>query len=116
MYINDIEKMISSYKGLMGVTSWLYYEEFSVFIRITKHLLHGDFCETIDISNISVHSEYQKQGVFKQFLADIESLAVEHNKVVYVESILNDHLLNYLVKKDYTITDYESKNAFKKFK
>lgn len=117
MYINDIENMIMEYKGFRGVISWLHYEHFKVYIRITKRMIAGSIEDTIDISSIEVDENYRHQGLFKKFLLDIEDLALKHNKIVYIESILNEDIIIHLKKKDYILTDIDTTpNAFKSFK
>lgn len=117
MHIKDIENMIIEYKGFRGVISWLYYEHFKVYIRITKRMIAGSIEDTIDISSIEVDERNRHQGIFKQFLVDIENLARKYRKIVYIESILNDDIIIHLKKKDYIFTDIETTpNAFKSFK
>jgi hypothetical protein len=117
MHVNDIENMIMEYKGFRGINKWLDYEHFRVYIRVTKRMIADSIEETIDISSIEVSEQYRHQGLFKNFLIDIENLAQKHKKNIYIESILNEDIITHLKKKNYVLTDTETTpNAFKSFK
>lgn len=75
---------------------WLYATDGQLYIRITQHAINGEFLPTIDVSNIEVCEDCQGKGIFKQLLDTIETIAQEHNRHVFVESVLNDMLLDVL--------------------
>jgi GNAT superfamily N-acetyltransferase len=75
---------------------WIYAEDGQLYIRITKHAVNGEFVPTIDVSNVEVFEEFQGKGIFKQLLDTIETIAQQHNRHVFVESVLNDMLLDVL--------------------
>lgn len=115
IFVSTLKNMIERYKGVLGVTEWIDCDKFKIFVRVTKRLIEKEITETIDISNIVVYDEYQNTGVFKEILSSIKTLASEYNKVIYVESIQNPILVNYLKKEGFTFDGYDfCPNAFKR--
>lgn len=75
---------------------WIYADDGQLYIRITKRAINGEYVPTIDVSNVEVFEEFQGKGVFKKLLDTIEAIAKQHDRHVFVESILNDMLLDVL--------------------
>lgn len=109
-----LEEMLNKYNGTFGINEWVYTEKFQIYIRVTKHLINENVFPTIDISNVSVYEEYQRQGIFKAILNTVENLAQQHQKIVYVESIQSEHLEAFLARQGYTFFgSHYCPNAYK---
>lgn len=78
------------------ISDYVGNEHLVSYIRVTKRYINGDFHSTLEIANVTVDEDTQHQGVFKNFLKLIEDLADEYGRTVYIESVLNDILIDKL--------------------
>lgn len=81
---------------------WVGAEEGKVYVRVTTRVINGQTCPTIDVASVEVEREHEGKGVFKSLLAVAEEKAAQHSRVVFVESVLNDVLLQVLPRYGYT--------------
>ena len=94
-----IKQNINNTKGF-NLNQWFSNEQIQIYIRcIPKRLINGQFISTIDIANVSVEEEYQGQKIFTNLLNFIETEF--NNTPIFVESILNNRLEEFLIKRNY---------------
>lgn len=75
----------------------------SAFHRTKRYLIKlGGLVSTLEISRIMVEDEYQQRGYFTRFLNAFEKIAAEEKRHVYIESVLNDFMIDMLLKRGYT--------------
>lgn len=94
---------------------WFNIREYHLdaYIRITKRFINGVFYDTLEIANVKVDEDYRDMGYFSMFLDEIEHLAFEYDRVVYIESIINPVLKDYIRKCKYD-EDSRDENSFYK--
>lgn len=91
-------------------------DDFTAYIRVTKRYIDG-MRSTIDIGNVEVLEDVQQKGIFKEFLKIIERLAEKYGRMVYIESVLNELLLDKLPEYGYTMVPNSVPPSFyKEFK
>lgn len=85
------------------INLWYAFEDLhlNVYIRLTSRMIEGVVTQTLDLASVEVEEEFQGKGFFTQFLDGIEALAKTHNRVIYVESILNSFLPEVLRRRGY---------------
>lgn len=83
---------------------WLENEKdgYKVYLRITTRHINGQRRESIDLATIEVLPEFQRRGIFSAILAACESEAKRRGAVVFVESVLNDIVVDKLLKEGYS--------------
>ena len=81
--------------------TWVYGDEGQVYIRVTKRVLNGNLHHTIDVATVDVDEEYQGKGVFRSLLQAVEEFAAQHERSVFLESVLNEQLLDVLPRYGY---------------
>lgn len=101
--MNKIETELKKFLESRGDRDWLYSQELEVYVRkglrripdLGKTGLHT----TLDIANIQVYEEYQRQGYCRRFLDLAEKTCPF--AAVFVENVLTPHLARHLVKRGY---------------
>lgn len=94
----------------------------TVYMRRGGHAIDGKFCTCLDIANITV--DEPGNGVFTEFLTKIEQeikMKIDRQnscKYIFVESIMNPRLADYLKRRGYKTTQDSielSPNMYKEF-
>lgn len=83
---------------------WLQADKMEVYVRKAVHVVQGMKASScFDIANIQVHPDFQNQGVFSSWLAYVEEAlrGNEQFELIFVESILNPHLIQMLGRRGY---------------
>lgn len=76
--------------------TWLKVAGAKVYVRKTKRHINNVYVDTFTIASISIDKQYQNKGIFKAFLQSVFISNKDNNKVIYIESVLNNILANYL--------------------
>ena len=97
---------------------WLRIDKhyLNVYVRITERCLNGIMHRTLDVATVEVDRRHQCQGHFTNFLTEIEKLAEEYRRVVYVESICRDFLFDFLDRRGYKVMTPDTRSLAKSFK
>jgi len=97
---------------------WIKLPEYhiEVYYRKTQRFIQGEKTFTIDLANFNIDENFQGQGFFTRFLEKIEQLADEFNLVVFVESIFNKRLYDFLLKRGYVIANKELPDSLARIK
>lgn len=105
----DIEAFLATNRR----NGWIESEGMKVYVRNRTRAFNGVFHQVLDIANVEV--ELRGHGVFTAWLKEAEAAAARHGMhAVYVESIINPRLLQFLAAKGYFITaEYLTPNAHK---
>jgi hypothetical protein len=64
---------------------------------------------------VKVDERYRGRGYFARFLSHIEELGSKYDRIIYIESIINPILRNYVSKLDYIKDGINDNSFFKKF-
>lgn len=72
-----------------------------VYVRVTSRLLWPRrwkkfrVFNTIDLASIDVETNFRRAGVFKSVLSELQLIAQETARPLYVENVMNEHLLSF---------------------
>jgi GNAT superfamily N-acetyltransferase len=77
-----------------------------VYVRSSQRYIGNKLVNAFDIASISVDEDWQHRGVFSAFIARVENIARDRGAVVYVESVLNPILSDFLRRKGYSELTY----------
>ena len=73
----------------------------TAYVRRTTHLIDGQWVKAFTMASVTVDEKQRGQGVFTCLMREIEALAAEEGRAVYVESVLNDRLWSWLLSQEY---------------
>ena len=84
--------------------AWLDEPNMKVYVRRSIRYLADipNLSPCLDIASIEVDEDHRGNGVFTAFLDRFEQEAKKLNRVVFVESILEPRLYQYLLTRGYT--------------
>lgn len=83
--------------------TWIYERDIKVYVRRSTRYIDGNSVLCLDIASVEVLEKRRGQGLFKAFLNRVEKAAAAMNREVFVESILEPRLLQFLLKRNYTL-------------
>lgn len=86
---------------------WFYLEDINLYLRKSKRMIEGELTFCVDIASVSV--EHKGQGEFSRFLDWLISNYSE-SSVIFVESVLENRLNNFLERKGFKRTQGEDNN------
>ncbi len=75
------------------------------YVRQTIRRYNAKDVNTLEIGNVTVEEEKQRQGEFSRFLEAFIELAKERKRAVLVECVHNPHLAKYLLRKGFDAID-----------
>lgn len=94
---------------------WVYGTEGKVYIRTTQRMTSpGQIQPTIDLATVEIDEEFQNQGVFKQILQLVEHKAMQYNRTVFLENVINEVLIQPLQNYGYTMLEESFPPSFVK--
>lgn len=90
---SEIDKFLESkYRNV-----WLIADPVRVYVRKSQRLLDGKNVKSFDMANVEVDPEYWRRGCMKMTIETILRKSAENGfDIVYVESVLNKHVSEYL--------------------
>lgn len=83
--------------------TWIYERDIEVYVRRSNRVIDGNLVSCLDIASVEVRENRRGQGLFKAFLHRFEVEAAKMNRRVFVESILEPRLLQFLLKQNYIL-------------
>lgn len=83
--------------------TWIRERDINVYVRRSNRIIDGNLVSCLDIASVEVNEKRRGQGMFKSFLNRVEKAAASMDREVFVESILEPRLLQFLLKRDYTL-------------
>lgn len=91
--------------SLLPSNRWFEIDNLNIYLRVTKRVINTpEFIATIDIASVTaISEEYMGQGRFTNLLSHIEN--TYPNICIYVESVLNEWFLNFLISRGYKLVD-----------
>lgn len=85
---------------------WLNLPKIKVYVRKSKRIIDGKIINFFDIASVEVSKTSQKKGVFTKFL---QSLLIDYpEQNLYIESILNPILFDFLERYKFKIHNKEN--------
>lgn len=82
--------------------------DWEIYVRRTRHAIHGQIYPTIDLATIGVKPPLRRQGIACRIIEIIEQEAVRQGSIVYVENVINPNLELYLRRRGYQGVDYDN--------
>jgi len=97
--------------------NWLRIEKYhlNAYIRVTDRYLGGFIVPTLDIATVDVDKEHQHQSNFTAFLTECEALAKEFMRTIYIETIVNGTLFEFLKRRGYEVKTSDFRSLCKTF-
>lgn len=91
--------------SLLPSNRWFKIDNLNIYLRVTKRVINApEFIATIDIASVSAISDkYMGQGRFTNLLSHIEN--TYPNVCIYVESVINESLINFLISRGYKLVN-----------
>lgn len=80
---------------------WIAEKNIRVYIRRSVRYINGKMVPALDIGSVEVDEDKRGQKVFTRFLTRFEAAAKALQRIVYVESILEPRLYDFLLKNGY---------------
>jgi len=81
--------------------AWIKEPHINVYVRKTFHYISKNKYPFLDLANVGVKEKFRGKGIFKAFLKQFENEAKKSNRGVYVESIQEIRLEEFLKKNGY---------------
>lgn len=83
--------------------AWIDYGPLSIYVRKGIHSIGKEYKDTFDLANMHISDDRKKrQGTFTKFLEMVEENV---DVPVYVENILNEWMIDFLIERGYNIVD-----------
>lgn len=60
----------------------------SVYMRKARRSFSGQMWTCLDVATIRIEKRYRRKGIFKRFLANLESMQLEQD-AIYVENVMD---------------------------
>lgn len=87
---------LSEFMDSPRTNDWLQIGDMLVYVRKGRHVCNDQLLNTIDVANVSVHPDCQNQGIFTQFLNEVETLGLP----VHIENVLTERFANFFRKRE----------------
>ena len=109
IYTNELEN-----RSEFNRRGWFNHRIGQIYFRAaSRYLKDYGIVETLDIANISINLKFQGKGVFSLL---IKSLTDSTDRVIFVESVLNKRLDDYLSRTGWILECPINRNYFLKKK
>lgn len=97
--VNGMIDKVEQKKHFFSVSAWLNYSPIAIYARVQYRLCDGKALRVVTIANIEIEEQYQRQGIFKELLTNLERLAKIRNfDAIVAESLNNYDLRDYLLR------------------
>ena len=98
--------------------AWLREPNMSVYVRRSVRILgnNRDIVPCLDLASVEVDESKRGTGILTKFLRRFEAEAKSLKRAVYVESIQEPRLREFLLKNGYTLTGRDNDIAVNMFK
>lgn len=83
----------------------LYFGEIELYARMTSRVMGTTYGKTIDLADITIPDNLRGRKLFSRILLEFERLAVQHERSVYVESIVSPIIRSALARRGYSFMD-----------
>ena len=100
-----LDKVIKFLENPRLHNAWLKCGPIEVYVRKGRHLINNQITNTFDVASIKVQEKQRGKGLFKTFLIDLRSVLTTsyEYKYIYVESVLENRLLDFLPSVGFTM-------------
>jgi hypothetical protein len=84
--------------------SWIFEKHIQVYVRRSSRIYEDRLYNFLDIGSVEVIEEQRGRGIFTGFLKRFETEAINLQRGIYVESILEPRLIPFLKNMGYKFT------------
>lgn len=92
----NLRKAMEKFLASPAKNQWVSTSQMDVYVRKGNHMVSRHMYLFIDLACMTVKEEMQSQGLFKQTLELFKQLCGTTYQGVYMESVLNPRLAQYL--------------------
>ncbi len=114
--MTQIESILTDLQELINTkqrNGWVQTDQISVYFRIGSFrnlpaMVAGvsTAARMIDLANVSIAPEFQRQGIFTTLLKGVEKIVAESvYPYVYIENVINPNILGFLERTGYVCAD-----------
>lgn len=97
--IGNLIDQVQQKKHFFSVSAWQSFRPIDLYARVQYRLCDGQSFRVITIANIEIAEQFQRQGIFKELLVNLEQPAKLRNfDAIVVESLNNHDLRDYLLR------------------
>lgn len=97
--IGSLINQVDRKKHFFSVSAWNSFRPIDLYARVQYRLCDEQALRVITIANIEIAEDFQRQGIFKELLVNLEQLAKLRNfDAIVVESLNNHDLRDYLLR------------------
>lgn len=97
--IDNLIDQVEQKKHFFSVSAWQSFRPIDLYARVQYRLCDGQSFRVITIANIEIEESFQRQGIFKELLVNLEQLAKLRNfDAIVVESLNNHDFRDYLLR------------------
>lgn len=97
--IGNLIDQVQQKKHFFSVSAWNSFRPTDLYARVQYRLCDGQSFRVITIANIEIEKSFQRQGIFKELLVNLEQLAkLRKFDAIVVESLNNHDLRDYLLR------------------
>lgn len=102
-----LEEIYEGARGrIVGLSQWVEGDGVKVYLRVSKRFVEDSYPWGVTIASIDVSEKLQRQGRFKALLVLCEEFIKRHDLAfVYVESVINEDLLAFLLTQGFKPRD-----------
>lgn len=101
--------------GRINERSWIKHGPLKAYVRVSTRLINGEIKGTVEVASVEVIPDERGKGVFSSWLREVEDMAKQHKRAVYIESVLNKGLGGYFVNSGYLPMGTGHENSYYKF-
>ncbi len=99
----DILKFVN---GPHARSRWFEVGPLEIYLRSGTRWYNGHGVNVIDVGNVKIADERKRgKGLFTKILGELETIAHESGRAVFVENLLNERLEKFLQRRGYTCTN-----------
>lgn len=97
--VGSLIDQVERKKHFFSVSAWQSFRPIDLYARVQYRLCDGQALRVITIANIEIAEDFQRQGIFKELLVNLEQLAkLRKFDAIVVESLNNHDLRDYLLR------------------
>lgn len=85
---------------------WLQGRHYDFYVRRSVRMIGNERVSTFDLASLSVHHSHQGKGILTSFIHKVAKIC--DYDYIYVESVLNIQLRDWLIRKGFTRDDRTS--------
>jgi len=95
----DLSIKINLFITSKETNKWIYFEFGKIYVRKSKRLYDNNLINCFDVGTIEIDKNYRGNGFFTMFLNNF--IETHPNINIFIESILNKRLYNYLKNQNF---------------